>query len=312
MPRRAPLCRFGPHGPIPAPLSPRLTVGRSHALGGALGRVFVEERLATGAAGPIFGIRGPQGFGPLALKVFDLRHTPRRAISLAFALQRRCSGPLVIAAQMLHMDRDRAYWAMERALGPSLEAYLCAQAAAQRQVPLPKLLQAFVAMAQAVAHCHSRRVVHRDIKPDNFLLTASDLSGLKLADFGLAIDLPKAQSVGTTLYMAPEALRGAPAHGAVDVYALGICLYRMVVGLEPHYDDDEALCAAQILAQQPSYTVGDLRLALRARRAPQAAIEAVVALYQAATHLDARRRPAAAQMARAAQRLLDGLPGRLS
>jgi serine/threonine-protein kinase len=266
--------------------------------------VFVEERLATGAAGAIYGIRGPQGSGPLALKIFDLRHTERPGISLAFALQRRCAGPLIIAAHMLHMDRHRAYWAMERAFGPSLEAHLCAHAAAHRPVPLLRLLHDFATMARAVAHCHGRGVVHRDIKPDNFLLTGPDLRGLKLADFALAIDLPKAQSVGSTLYMAPEALRGAPAHGAMDVYALGICLYRMIVGLEPHYDDDEALVAAQILAQQPSYTVDDLRRALHQRGLPAPAVQAIVAWYQAATHPEARRRPPAAQLAQAAERLL--------
>ena len=310
MPRRIEPGRFGPHG-LSTPtnvLGQPLIVGRSYALGGALGRVFIEQRLALSATAALYGIRGPQATGPLALKVFDLRHTPRRAISQAFALQRRCAGPLVIAAQVLHIDAGRAYWAMERASGPSLEVHLWRQTAAHTQLPLPTLLQYFATMAYAVAHCHDRGVVHRDIKPDNFLLAAQAPHGLKLADFGLAIDLPKAQSVGTTPYMAPEALRGAPAHRAVDVYALGICLYRMIVGIEPHYDDDEALVAAQILAQQPSYTVADLRVALGQKTQHPMIVEGIVALYQAATQWDARRRPEAAQLARAAQRLLMANP----
>lgn len=99
----------------------------------------------------------------------------------------------------------------------------------------------FVAIvcAEALKHAHSENMVHRDIKPDNILVTKKGV--IKVADFGLAKvmdeDVSMTQSgtgLGTPLYMAPEQARDAKhVDHRVDIYALGAMLYHLLTGKLP-------------------------------------------------------------------------------
>jgi serine/threonine protein kinase len=92
-------------------------------------------------------------------------------------------------------------------------------------------------LARGIAALHRRGIIHRDIKPDNVLLTND--GGLKLIDLGVA-RLPKVdefvgdEAPGTPSYMAPEMFDGAGASEASDQYALGVSLYRMFTGTYPY------------------------------------------------------------------------------
>jgi serine/threonine protein kinase len=91
--------------------------------------------------------------------------------------------------------------------------------------------------AQALARLHRRGFVHRDVKPQNFLLRAD--GSLVLADLGLVArtgDRPATvigTLFGTPRYVAPEQLQGAPAAPAADVYGLGVLLHEMLTGTPP-------------------------------------------------------------------------------
>jgi len=93
-------------------------------------------------------------------------------------------------------------------------------------------------VADALHHAHQRGIVHRDIKPNNILLSRDGRP--LLADFGIAKALHESSgltrtgmSIGTPEYMAPEQIQGQKVDGRTDIYALGIVVYEMLVGWAP-------------------------------------------------------------------------------
>lgn len=110
------------------------------------------------------------------------------------------------------------------------------------------LAKIFNHMLKAIVHVNACQIVHRDIKPDNFLWGGKDNEILKLCDFGLAVALPanggKLHGVfGTAPYMAPEMLKGDGYDALVDVWSVGAVAYLMVFGNFP-YSPAEASAAA--------------------------------------------------------------------
>ena len=94
-----------------------------------------------------------------------------------------------------------------------------------------------IQLTRALAHCHGLGVIHRDVKPDNIIVTPE--GRLLLVDFGLAADAEQTALtadgaiLGTPHYMAPEVVKGQPATEAADIYAVGAVAYEMLAGHRP-------------------------------------------------------------------------------
>jgi hypothetical protein len=144
----------------------------------------------------------------------------------------------------------------------------------------------------ALAYAHSRQVVHRDLKPANVLLDrrGGGLGVPKISDFGLAKILSSeggmtktGAMMGTLPYMAPEQFRGAKDVDArADVFALGMILWRMLIGTLPVSSDDISACA--------ELYSGRLQLPPVPVR-PQDVPPAVPVVLQRALYLDPHHRP---------------------
>ena len=119
-------------------------------------------------------------------------------------------------------------------------------------------------VAEALAHAHERGIVHRDVKPDNILLSAdgepllTDFGLAKALDAELAGDGPSlsrsGHMIGTPQYMPPEQLEGRGViDGRADVYALGATLFELIAG-RPPFDDDarDSLMVAILMRPPPS------------------------------------------------------------
>ncbi len=106
------------------------------------------------------------------------------------------------------------------------------------QLPLETVTHYAKQVAAALQHAHDKKLVHRDVKPENMLLSAND--DILLSDFGIALVAQSSQqqnvedAVGTLAYMAPEQLQGKP-RPASDQYALGIIVYEWLSGDHPFY-----------------------------------------------------------------------------
>lgn len=105
----------------------------------------------------------------------------------------------------------------------------------------------------AIAHCHDRGVVHRDMKLEN-LLISKDLSSVKLSDFGLATVLEKDQTasktVGTRVYLSPEMILKKPYTQAVDMWSIGCIAYVLLCGYHPFSEDIDTPLYNQIVTGQ--------------------------------------------------------------
>jgi eukaryotic-like serine/threonine-protein kinase len=111
-------------------------------------------------------------------------------------------------------------------------------------------------MCSALDYAHARGVIHRDLKPGNFLLTKS--GQLKLSDFGLATMIAAARitragkTAGTFQYMAPEQIQGKPAvSNKTDLYALGCVLFELLSGRTPFEGDNPASVLHAHLKEPP-------------------------------------------------------------
>ncbi len=146
-------------------------------------------------------------------------------------------------------EGDWHYLVLEYIPGQDLHALML-----ERGGPLP-LRQALLAargVLGALAYAHGQGIVHRDVKPENIMLTPD--GQVRLTDFGLALARGDARLtqedvlVGTVLYLAPEVIQGQPPDHRSDLYALGAVLYELLTGQPPFGGDTLQAALAQILS----------------------------------------------------------------
>ncbi len=153
------------------------------------------------------------------------------------------------------------YLALEYVEGVPIDEY-CAGAPGAPPADLATRLKLFRQVADAVASAHGRLVVHRDLKPDNILVTAD--GGVKLLDFGIAKLLAGGEARATRLtefagraltpdYASPEQILGEPLTVASDVYSLGVILFELLTGERPYRltRDSRGALEDAILSSEP-------------------------------------------------------------
>ncbi len=213
----------------------------------------------------------------------------REALALA-ALQHEN----IIAVHDLQEKFGRTYLVMEYVDGVTLETIL-------RAGPLPIDIALLVGagVAAALEHAHFRRVIHRDIKPGNVMLSRT--GQVKLTDFGIAKDLTqddltrKGLVIGTPRYLSPEQASGQRADARSDIFALGVLLYQMLSGQLPHSGQNTAELLIAIARGQRK------RLREIAPRLPKS----VVRVVERCLEVDpARRYQGAAELRRDLEHLL--------
>jgi serine/threonine-protein kinase len=134
-------------------------------------------------------------------------------------------------------DDGQPYFAMEQVEGEPIDAYCD-----RRRLTVDQRLALFLDVCRAVSHAHAGLVVHRDLKPDNMLVTAE--GHVRLLDFGIAKmvaedeDVTQLTQAGhhvmTPAYASPEQVRGEPVGTATDIYSLGVILYELLAGVPPY------------------------------------------------------------------------------
>ncbi|MEN8165474.1 MAG: serine/threonine-protein kinase, partial [Acidobacteriota bacterium] len=204
------------------------------------GRFLIKERLGSGATGTVFAALDTTVGQKVAVKLLrqDLRDAGscerlRREVRAA-----RSGHPNVVAVFDLHEDGGHLFLSMELVPGQSLRDELIAR----EKLPWHEVVGIGRRVAAGLAHLHAQGMVHRDIKPGNVMLATDGPA--KVCDMGLA--RPTAQGmtvtetamvVGTPAFMAPEQARAGDLTAALDIYALGLTLFRALTGYVPNEGD---------------------------------------------------------------------------
>jgi tetratricopeptide (TPR) repeat protein/predicted Ser/Thr protein kinase len=248
--------RSAPDGP-PAPAAERTPVGPPGGAPDVPGYEVLSE-LGHGGMGVVYKARQVSLNRSVALKV--LLAGPRagarglsRFQSEAEVLA-RLQHPNIVQVYEVGEHEGRAFFAMEYVAGASLSAHI-----AGTPRPAREAARLVADLARAMHFAHERGVVHRDLKPQNVLLTPDGTP--KIGDFGLAkqLDSDGGQTrtgdvMGTPSYMAPEqaAGKGKLVGPATDVYALGAILYEMLTGRPPFRAGTDWETVLQVLHDDPA------------------------------------------------------------
>jgi serine/threonine protein kinase len=126
-------------------------------------------------------------------------------------------------------------------------------------IAFPELIKIFNRVIAGLAYAHSHGIIHRDIKPNNIMITTS--GEVKLMDFGIAraVDSPQMTkagfTVGSALYMSPEQIRNQKVDHRSDIYSLGITMFEMATGTAPFQDHNASeydILAGHLSLELPS------------------------------------------------------------
>ncbi len=204
-----------------------------------LGRYVLERKLGAGGFGVVWLAFDEKLEREVAVKVIPREGdepVSERAEREA-RVAARLNHPGIVALYELGADEDATYLVSELVPGRNLGELIRHGAVSDRDVA-----RIGIALCDALAHAHQRKVIHRDVKPQNVLVVADPAAGAgfaKLADFGvahLASGDPLTRTgdvVGTLAYMAPEQAEGERVTAAADVYSLALTLYEAWTGSNP-------------------------------------------------------------------------------
>jgi serine/threonine-protein kinase len=211
--------------------------------GERLGKYEILEFVASGGMGRVYKARDVDLDRVVALKVLPPATALQPKMLDRFRREARVAARLHhenIVAIYEFSEKDGMYFlALEYVPGVDLQEYVDKR----KKLPPDEAREIILQAARALVHAHEQQVVHRDVKPSNFLLTRKDGRVIvKLTDLGLALHPSDGEyritregtTVGTVDYMAPEQARdSASADIRSDIYSLGCTFYHLLAGTAP-------------------------------------------------------------------------------
>ncbi|KAJ1651589.1 Protein kinase C signaling pathway involved MAPKK protein [Dispira simplex] len=191
--------------------------------------ITLGARLGEGSMGTVYkAIYKPTQL-VMAVKTISVDPDPAiyRQIIRERSTLRSCQSPYIVSYYGTFFDHDQSSLAMcmEYCVGGSLDAIYKRILERQRRIGEGVLGKIAESVLQALVYLHDHKVIHRDVKPSNILVTAQ--GEIKLCDFGVSgelVDSIARTFVGTSHYMAPERIQGAGYAVQSDVWSLGVTL----------------------------------------------------------------------------------------
>src|ERR1700676_1221825 len=220
----------------PPPMAGERFIGKYRVKGelgrGGMGAVYLAEQPGLGREVAIKELIQSAATDPVALKRF-LQEAQVMA---------RTSHPNLVQVHDLELSAEANYIVLEFVRGKSLRDWIN-----RGPIPPPQVFAVMHGVLQALDYAHKHAIVHRDMKPENVLLSEDGM--VKVADFGIArltddtgvggTATKTGTTVGTPQYMSPEQVASSKVDGRSDLYSAGIMFYELVAG-EPPFTASES------------------------------------------------------------------------
>ena len=229
--------------PVPPPSTPPPSVAsitKPPPVSGEryIGKYRVKGELGRGGMGSVYLAEQPGLGREVAIKELIQSADPvalRRFLQEAQVMA-RTSHPNLVQVHDMELMGSVNYLVLEFVRGRSLREWIN-----EKEIPPPQVFAIMHGVLQALDYAHRRAIVHRDMKPENVLI--SDEGNVKVADFGIArlmddtgvggTATKTGTTVGTPQYMSPEQVSSSKVDGRSDLYSAGIMFYELVAGQPP-------------------------------------------------------------------------------
>jgi serine/threonine protein kinase len=225
-------------------------------IGKTVGTYVIESEIARGGMGVVYRARQSGLDRPVALKLISTgvlaSREERRRFRTEAEAAARLHHPGIVAIHETGDWQGYLYFSMTLVEGPTLQ-----QVIDDCPCDFDRAASILVSLARAVGYAHEAGILHRDLKPDNVLM--SDDGRPMLTDFGLAkwhregtLLTQTGQVLGTPNYMSPQQASGDAAIDQTnDVYSLGAVLYALLTGTPPHGNGSAAEVLQSVLHDDP-------------------------------------------------------------
>ncbi len=224
-------------------------------VGREIGGYLIKECVGSGGMGTVYMANQLSMDRIVALKILSGRLVSRGDFVDKFINEARAAGnlnhPNIVQVHDVGKADDIYYYSMEFMKRGSVQDMLLQRKKISFEEAIPMILNA----ARGLEYAESKKVIHRDIKPDNLMLSANNT--VKICDLGLAEVLSddqqksKREIVGSPPYMSPEQAAGKPLDHRSDIYSLGATFYRMLSGQLPFSGKTQPEIIKKRLTEEP-------------------------------------------------------------
>ena len=219
------------------------------------GRYDVIEKIGTGGMATVYKAKDNLLNRYVAIKVLRDSLEGEEAVVKNFIKEAQSCASLVhnniVSVYDVGCDSGMNYMVMELVDGITLKEYIKEKGA----LPWQEACDYAIQIAQGLNEAHSKNIIHRDIKPQNIIMTRDKT--LKVTDFGIAraaaseTTMVGSSAMGSVHYISPEQARGGYTDARSDIYSLGIVLYEMLTGKVPFNAESAVSVALMHLEKEP-------------------------------------------------------------